>query len=87
MRNIILITVPNQMADAETIYTIQNKIVSYFGTKNSTRYEDYPKVEVTCEISQEDINELTKNLNEKINLTALINVESERVVGNIINLN
>jgi hypothetical protein len=87
MRNVIVITVPNQMAGSEIIYAIQDKIVSYFGTKNATKSDNYPKVEVTCEVSQEDINELTRNLNDKITLTALLNVESERVVENIINLN
>ena len=88
MKNLILITVPTRMADAELIEDLQSRIVSYFGTKNATASPEYPKVEVNCEIVEADILELTKNLNDKIRLTAIINSDNnERVTENFIYLN
>lgn len=88
MKNLILITMPNRMADAETIENLQSRIVSYFGTKNSTASSEYPTVEVNCEVVEADILELTKNLNDKIRLTVIIGSDnSERVTENFIYLN
>lgn len=88
MKNIILITMPNRMADAETIEDIQSRIVSYFGTKNSVASPEYPTVEVNCEVAEADILELTKNLNDKIRLTVIVGSDnSDRVTENFIYLN
>ena len=88
MKNLILITMPNRMADAETIEDLQSRIVSYFGTKNSTASPEYPTVEVNCEVTTTDIIELTKNFNNKIRLTVIIGSDnSDRVTENFIYLN
>lgn len=88
MKNLILITIPNLMVDAEFIESIQSKIVSYFGTKNATANKEYPQVEVTCEVVEDDILELTKNLNEKIRFTVIIGSDNnERITEHFIYLN
>ena len=88
MKNLILITMPNRMVDSELIEDIQSKIVSYFGTKNSTASPEYPTVEVNCEVIATDIIELTKNFNDKIRLTVIIGSDnSDRVTENFIYLN
>lgn len=87
MKNLILITMPNRMADAELVEDLQSRIVSYFGTKNSTANPEYPTVEVNCEVVEADITELTKNLNDKIRLTVIVgNDNSERVTEHFIYL-
>ena len=88
MKNLILITMPNRMADAETIEDLQSRIVSYFGTKNATASPEYPTIEVNCEVIATDIIELTKNFNDKIRLTVIIGSDnSDRVTENFIYLN
>ena len=88
MKNLILITIPNRMADSELIEDIQSRIVSYFGSKNSVASPEYPTVEVSCEVVEADILELTKNFNDKIRITVIVGSDNkERVTENFIYLN
>ena len=68
---------------------VKSKIVKYFGTKNcEPNDEELPIAVVTCEVTQNDINEIKKVLdNDSVKLVALIgSYESNRVNGDIIDL-
>jgi hypothetical protein len=88
MKSLIIITVPNRMADHELIVSIQDKIVSYFGTRNSVADKNYPQVEIFCDIMDDDIIELKKGISEEIKLTGILGMEnSDRVREHFIVLN
>lgn len=70
-----------------TIVSLQNKIVDYFGLKFATTNSEYPIVEVTCEVTEADIDEISKNVSPSVQFTAMVGVnESSRVQGNFIYL-
>lgn len=66
-----------------------DEIVTYFGKKSAKRVLDQPVVEITCDITQDDINTIEKELDlECITLLAFLGDEdsAEKVSGSIIDL-
>lgn len=65
------------------------EIVTYFGKKSAKRVPDQPIVEITCDIIQDDITALEKELDLGcVTLLAFLGDKStsERVKGSIIDL-
>lgn len=88
MKTNIVIMLPKKCDDCSDIITsLQIKIVNYFGTKFATANSEYPTVEVTCSVTEEDIDEISKNVSPNVQFTAIVGAdESSRVQGNFIYL-
>lgn len=66
-----------------------DEIVTYFGKKSARRVPDQPIVEITCDITQDDMNAIEKELDLGcITLLAFLGDEStsDKVNGSIIDL-
>lgn len=66
-----------------------DEIVTYFGKKSTQRVSGQPIVEITCDITQDDINTIEKELDlECITLFALLGDENtaDKLNGSIIDL-
>lgn len=79
---------PKKCDDCSDIITsLQIKIVNYFGTKFATANVEYPIVEVTCEVTEDDISKISENVSPNVQFTAIVGAnESNRVQGNFIYL-
>lgn len=84
--SIIHIMVPNCNSDHQgTIEFLQEKIVKYFGIKNSSADPMYPLVLVTCEVTEDDITYIKDKVQDNIHFTVIVGKEgSDKVQGNFI---
>lgn len=74
---------------SSAISCVKNKIREYLGSRNcEADNASIPAVAVTCDVTQDDINNLNKIINyDSIHLIAMINAEdSKRINGDIIDL-
>lgn len=86
----ILVEVGNSNINYSNLvaYT-KSEIISYFGTRNSFNlFPSWANITVTSEVTQDDINELIKRIdNSAIRLLAIkAHDESDRISGDIIDL-
>lgn len=66
-----------------------DEIITYFGKKSAKRVQDQPVVLISCDITQDDMNAIEKELDlECITLLAFLGDENseEKVNGSIIDL-
>lgn len=74
MNNIILIVVDNDQPCANyhnITGNLQNKIVSYYGSKFAQKHETSPVVQISCDITQDDIELLKKDIPNSITLIVI----------------
>lgn len=86
--SIIHIMVPNNNSDHQgTIEYLQDKIVKYFGSRNTSVDPMYPLVLVTCEVTDEDLNYIKDKVHDNIHFTVIVGKEgSDKVQGDFIYL-
>jgi hypothetical protein len=90
MNQIIIIPEINMNINlAASLNKACEEIVTYFGKKSAKRVSDQPIVQITCDITQDDMDALEKEIDlESITLLAFLCDEnsSNKVNGSIIDL-
>lgn len=91
MKNVIIIIpeISINLNLAASLNKACNEVVTYFGKKSAKRIPDQPVIEITCEITQDDMTAIEKELDlSYITLLAFLGNEntSDKINGSIIDL-
>ena len=79
---------PNNNSDHQGVVEyLQDKIVRYFGIRNASSDPMYPLVQVTCDVTEEDLDYIKDKVSDNVHFTVIIGREgSDKVKGDFVYL-
>lgn len=83
---IITVSLNNETGFGKGVNIAKKAILEYFGTKNFTDDPNFPMCEITCEVTQTDIDYLKSMIPQDVQLMVIVGNIEEHLSGDFLYL-